>query len=203
MRSYRSVSMVFVLILAVAEMACAQTKDQPKSGGPSPEDMQKMMALMKPGPQHEVLAKMAGDWTITGKAWMDPSGTPTDMKPGSQHAEMILGGRYLQSVWTGEMMGMPFEGHGLLGYDNFRKEYLMTWVDNMGTAVSTANGSADAAGKVITLMGKMDDPSTGARDQDVKYVYTIKDDKNVTFEMYGMVPGKGLMKMMETTFTKK
>jgi len=196
---------VVILVLALALIAGAQTKDQGKA--PSSEEQQKamaaMMAAMKPGPEHATLAKMAGDWTITGKMWMDPSGAPVDMKPGTQHAEMILGGRYLTSAWNGEMMGMPFEGHGLLGYDNFKKQYQMTWVDNMGTTISTAAGTADAAGKVITLMGKMDDPSTGAKDQDAKYVYTIKDDKTVTFEMYGPAPGKGLVKMMETTFTKK
>jgi hypothetical protein len=46
---------------------------------------------------------------------------------------MILGGRYQQSMIKGNMMGMPFEGMGLLGYDNAQKLFYSTWVDNMGT----------------------------------------------------------------------
>jgi len=196
MRSLTRVSIIVSFMLALALTACAQTKEQ---GKPTPEDQQKamaaMMAAMKPGPEH------AGDWTITGKVWMDPNGAPVDMKPGTQHAEMILGGRYLQTVNNGEMMGMPYEGHGLLGYDNFKKQYQMTFVDNMGTTISTATGTADAPDK-ISLMGKMDDPSTGKKDMDVKYVYTIKDDKTVLFEMFMAQGGKDV-KVMEMTSAKK
>jgi hypothetical protein len=205
MRSLIRVSTVLSLVLAFALLADAQTKEKAK-GQPSPEDQQKMMAAMmasmKPGPQHDLLAKMAGDWSVAGKMWMDPNSPPADMKPGTEHAEMILGGRFLQSVNTGEMMGMPFEGHGMLGYDNFKKLYQMTWVDNMGTTISTASGTADAAGKTITLMGKMDDPSTGKKDQDVKYVYELKDDKTINFAIYQPEGGKD-MKVMEMVYTKK
>jgi hypothetical protein len=206
MRSMYRVVTVLALVFAVALMASAQTKEGAK-GQPSPEDQQKMMAAMmaamKPGPQHDVLAKMAGDWTVTGKMWMNPKEDPMPMDPGTEYAEMILGGRYLQSVMNGKMMGMPYEGHGLMGYDNVKKQYQITYVDNMGTAISTGTGTADATGKIISLMGKMDDPSTGKMDSDVKYVYTIKDDKTFVFEMYGPAPTGGLVKMMEMTYVKK
>jgi len=206
MRSFNRVLTVVSLVLVVAILAFAQTKDKPKAGMPSKEDQQKMMAdmmkMMQPGPQHEVLAKMAGDWTMTGKIWMDPNSPGEEMKPGTQHSEMILGGRYLSSVNQGEMMGMPFEGHGMMGYDNFKKQYQMTWIDNMGTTISTASGTADATGKVITLMGKMDDPSTGKKDLDVKYVYTLKDDKTVGFAMFEPKDGKDV-KVMDMTYAKK
>ncbi len=32
-------------------------------------------------------------------------------------------------------MGMPFEGMGIDGYDNLAKQYVSTWVDNMGTGI--------------------------------------------------------------------
>lgn len=207
MRSFMRVLTVLTLIFAVAAISVAQTREKPKGGKPAPEDMQKMMEEMmktiKPGPQHDILAKMAGDWVVNGKMWRPPSTEAMLMKPGTEHAEMILGGRYLQSVNQGEMMGMPFEGHGMMGFDNFRKEYQMTWVDNMGTTISTAAGTADPTGKVITLMGKMDEPSTGEKDKDVKYVYTFKDDKTVVLEMYDSISGKGFFKIMEMTYTRK
>jgi hypothetical protein len=211
MRSTFKGIMSVLCIVVMATMVFAQAKDKPKEPPkgqmPKQEDMQKMMAdmmkMMQPGPQHALLAKMAGDWTVTGQMWTGPKSDPMPMKPGTEHAEMVLGGRYLQSSQTGEMMGMPYEGHGQLGYDNFKKLYMMTWIDNMGTTISTASGTADSAGKVISFMGKMDEPSTGEKDQDVKYVYTLKDDGTIQFDIYSFLPDKSPFKMMEMTYTKK
>jgi hypothetical protein len=36
--------------------------------------------------------------------------------------EMIMGGRYLMGSYKGEMMGMPFEGYSMTGYDNAAKK---------------------------------------------------------------------------------
>jgi hypothetical protein len=194
---------VLSLVLALAVFAGAQTKEKAKTPPAGQPDMAAMMAAMKPGPQHDVLKMMAGDWAITGQFWMDPKGDPMTMKPGTAHNEMILDGRYLQFVHHGEMMGMPYEGRGLMGYDNFKKVYQMTWIDNMGTTISTAAGTADASGKVISLLGKMDDPSTGKKDEDVKYVYTIKDDKSVEFAMFLVTGPKDATKIMEMMYSKK
>jgi len=204
MRSFSRSFCVLSLVLALALFASAQTKkEQPKGPPAGMPSMEEMMKTMQPGPQHDLLKKLAGDWTTTGQMWMGPKGDPMPMKPGTEHAEMILGGRFLQSVNNGEMMGMPFEGHGLMGYDNFKKVYQMTWIDNMGTTISTAAGTTDAAGKTLTLMGKMDDPESGQKDVDVKYVYNFKDDKTVGFEIWDNQGSKEFKKVMEMTYAKK
>lgn len=181
--------------------------DPPQGGKmPSPEDMQKMMAeyakYANPGKAHEVLAKMAGEWNANGKFWMGPGAPVMEGTPGTQSSEMILGGRYLHSVHKGMMMGQPFEGISYLGYDNFKQVYCMSWVDNMGTGMLTATGKLDADGKSLTLTGKMDEPVTGEKDKDVKYVYRFVDDKTVVFEMWDMLPGSPF-KSMEMTYTRK
>jgi hypothetical protein len=209
-RTSRFMISVLALLLVFAFAVSAQTKETPKAGDkkmPPQEDMQKMMAdyakFMNPGKGHEILAKMAGDWTVTGKMWMDPKGAPMDMKPGTEHCELILGGRFLQSSQKGEMMGMPYEGQGLMGYDNYRQQYQMTWVDNMGTVVSTAAGTMDSTTKTLTLMGKMDEPTMNMKDIDVKYVYLFPDDKTTTFQIWQAGPDKNFFKVMEMTYAKK
>lgn len=52
------------------------------------------------------------------------------------------------------MMGMPFEGHGTLAYDNHRKMFVSTWIDNMGSGIMVLEGTYDDASKTLTLMGK-------------------------------------------------
>ena len=47
------------------------------------------------------------------------SGAMKDEKSsGTMHNEMILGDRFLKQEYEGTMMGMPFHGGGLVGYDN-------------------------------------------------------------------------------------
>ena len=42
------------------------------------------------------------------------------------------------------MMGQPFSGVGIDGYDNLRKKYVTTWIDTMGTGIFSMEGTASA-----------------------------------------------------------
>jgi hypothetical protein len=167
-------------------------------------DKEAMMKVWKevatPGDHHALLAKLVGSWETTTKAWMEP-GAPPEITKGNATFSMVFGGRFLQQEATGEMMGQPFTGMGLTGYDNFKKEYTMMWIDDSGTAMYTAEGTADATGKTITFKGTSDDPMTGKKNQPVKYVSRIIDDNTQLFEIYGYQDGKE-MKMMEMTYTR-
>lgn len=194
---------VFAAIFALAGMLFAQ----PEGGQPSPEDMQKMMdAYLKmgaPGAEHQKLATLAGEWTNVSKMWMDPKGEPMVTPPGVHSGEMILGGRYLHFTEKGDMMGMPMEGWGLMGFNKLRGEYEMLWIDNTATPFYYAKGTADSSGNVITLIGKVDDPMTGQKNKDIKYIYRFVNPSTVMFEMWDSTPDGAFYKSMETTYTKK
>jgi hypothetical protein len=85
------------------------------------------------------------------------------------------------------MWGMPFEGRNILGYDNFRNEYVSIWRDNLSTAPMISRGTFDPATKTMTMTATMDDFMSGARDVPVRQVMTVTDDTHATMEMY--VPG--------------
>ncbi len=90
-----------------------------------------------------------------------------------------------------------------MGYDNFKKKYVMSWIDDTGTAVYTAEGTADKSGKVITHTGLMDDPATGERKRNVKYVTRIIDKGTQVFEMYDMgTTGDRNYKAAEITYSR-
>ncbi|MDH3252629.1 MAG: DUF1579 domain-containing protein, partial [Ignavibacteria bacterium] len=169
------------------------------------QDKEAMMKIWQevatPGESHKFLSQSVGTWETASKAWMDPSQPPEESK-GTTKFTMILGGRFLQQEATGQMMGQPFKGIGIVGYDNFRKKYSMVWIDDSGTALFTAEGTSDRSGKTITFLGKMDDPFSGEKDKTVKYVSTMIDKDKQIFEIYG-VEGEKEMKMMEMTYTRK
>jgi hypothetical protein len=162
--------------------------------------MQAMMKAATPGENHQILAKLVGDWKFTNKMWTAPGQPPTE-SPGTMHAESILGGRYIHSVWKGDMMGMPFEGHGTDGYDNVTKQFVSSWVDNMGTGILYSTGSCDSEKKICTSTGEMMDPVTNQKIT-IKSVSTWSDDNQFIMEMYSKDASGQETKMMEMTVTR-
>jgi hypothetical protein len=96
---------------------------------------------------------------------------------------MILGGRFLKSHMKGTMMGMPFEGLSITGYDNFKKECVTMWIDNAGTGIYQTSGTMDKASKTRTETGLWDDLMTGGKIK-VRWVTKIIDDNKYEFVMY-------------------
>jgi len=166
----------------------------------SQEEMQKWMDYMNPGPMHQMLAKADGSWNEELTMWEAPDATPQKMMATCEN-KMILGGRYQSSTSTGTFNNMPFEGHSLIGYDNIKKVFESTWVDNMGTGITKLEGPYDPATKTITLSGKMVDPM-GGKEMDVKQTFKFVDDNTQIMEMYVTQDGKEF-KNMEIKFTRK
>jgi hypothetical protein len=155
---------------------------------------------MTPGEVHQMIAKSDGEWSFDMSMWMDPSQPPTK-STGTTVNKMVLGGRYQESVHKSSMMGMPFEGHGLMAYDNARKVFQSSWIDNMGTGIMNMEGKWDDATKSITFTGKSVDPMSG-KEMGVKEIYKIVNDDQHDMEMYMVNDGKDV-KTMEIKFTRK
>jgi len=152
-------------------------------------DQQAMMAKMAkaatPGPQHAMLAKMAGDWDCVIHYQMDPS-QPMQEEKSSATITTLMDGRYVQEVASGTMMGAPFNGMGLYGYDNVLGKFVSTLIDNMGTGIMKSEGTAD--GNKINWMGSMSDPLTGKVTKE-RMVTIVTHDDHHTMEMYGVPRG--------------
>ncbi len=198
-------------LIAVALLVSAQVVSQekaPPEKAPSEgeqamgEMMAKWMKLNAKGAEHKKFEKMVGVWDHESKCWMAPGCEPT---PSKGHAEfsLILDGRYIQQKYFSEYEGKPFEGISLEGYDNMKKKYVTIWMDNMSTGISMSMGTTDKSGKVTTYFGKMDDPMTGEKDKEVKYVAKEISDDKVVFSMFEKRPQVGEFKTMEITYTRR
>ncbi|QQS38136.1 MAG: DUF1579 domain-containing protein [Ignavibacteriales bacterium] len=157
------------------------------------------MEYMTPGKAHQMLAESVGSWKVHTKMWMDPSAPPME-SDGTSNAEMILGGRYLQSTFTGTMMGMPFEGISMTGFDNAKKEFFNTWIDNMGTGLAYATGKYNEKNNSTEFKGMMVDPMTG-KDTPFREVFKMIDKNKMVMEMYWEEGGKEFLGL-ELTYTR-
>jgi hypothetical protein len=184
-----AITAVAALFLMNSFSVSAQTQDQMKA----------WTDYMTPGDVHKMIAKWDGKWKEDVTMWMQP-GAPPAKSTSTCVNKMVMGGRYQQSVHTGNMMGQPFEGMGTLAWDNAKKILITTWIDNMGTGIMYMEGAWDAASKSATFKGKTVDPSTG-KDMNVKEVLTVVNDDTHKLEMFMTQDGQEF-KTMEIMFTR-
>ena len=153
-----------------------------------------------PGPPHELLARMAGNWDTHTKSWMEPGKPPLE-STGASEQKMLFEGRYLHQEFTGDMMGTPFTGIGLTGYDNQKKRYVSIWIDSMSTAIFYFEGTGETENRTITQGCRYEDPVKGP--MKLRSVTRIVDNNTHLFEMYGTDKSDIERKMMEITYTRR
>ena len=167
-------------------------------------DMQEIMEIYRkagtPGEPHKLLAKLEGSWTTKSRGWMEPGKPPVESS-GTCEQKVILDGHYLRQEYAGDMMGQPFTGISILGYDNHTKKYQSVWIDTMSTGIYLFEGPASADGKVITQECRYDDPVKGPSLW--RTVTRFKDDDTQEFEMFLTPRGGKEEKMMEMTIERK
>jgi hypothetical protein len=157
-------------------------------------------AIPKPGPEHKMLAKLAGKWNASVKSWFGTS-EPSESK-GVLNRNVIMNGLYVQERFKGDFLGMPFRGEGYMGYDTNKKKYVMAWIDNFGTGISLNYGSFNTDTKTLTFMGEEDNPMMGGKMKTRDVLKLVSDDQQL-FEMFRtpVTTGKEF-KVMEITYTR-
>lgn len=165
--------------------------------GDQAEMMKKWQDYMTPSTVHQAFAKMAGNWNASVTTIM---GGQEMKSEGSGVYEVILGGRYLKSSFKSTMMGMPFEGFGLDGYDNATKQYLSVWMDNFGTGIMYLKGKMDDATKTVVYTGMIVDPMSG-NEVPTKTTMKMIDDDHSVMEMFSFENGKEV-KNMQIDYTR-
>ena len=190
------------LFLSTQVVSQEQAPTQP----PGQQDMEEMMAKWKAmnakGPEHEKFKDMVGTWDTEMTMWMGPNTEPTVSK-GTAVFRLLLDGRYVEQKYRCMMMGEPYEGIGIDGYDRIKQKYVSIWMGSDSTGIFMMEGTADNTGKVFTYYGKMDDPFTGQKDKVVKSIAREIDKDTTVFEMYDNIPGVGEFKNMEIRYMRR
>lgn len=193
-------TLLFAIISLVGSVALAAEtqKMDPKKA----EMMKKWQEFATPGEPHKILAGFAGKWKYTSKWWEAADAKPEESK-GTSNNKMIMGGRFLQQEVKGKSMGMPFEGLGVIGYDNLKKKYESTWLDNMGTGTMKGTGDYDATTQTLKESGEASCPMTDNKAKPFKSEWKVVSKDNFTLTMWG--PGKDgkEYKQMELDFKRK
>jgi hypothetical protein len=200
----RLIALGMSCLMTIATSHAQDKKQDPKAM------MDAMAAAGALNENHKLLESMVGNWDYRVKMWMDPS-TPPQESAGSTSNTSIMGGRFIQANHSGKMtmtgpdgktMAHDFQGIGMTGYDNMKKKFVTTWLDNMSTSITMLEGTHDPAAKTITFQGTMQCPLTPGTPLQIRQVVRIIDANNHVMEWYDSRSGKET-KSMEITYTRK
>lgn len=192
-------TLALVMVCCVLPLASQQAQ-QKEMSAEEKAAMAQWQKFMTPGEGHKMLDGMVGTFDAKVNMWMQP-GAPTMASTGVSRNEWVLGKRYIRESFTGTFMNKPFQGIGYTGYDNGKKQYVGTWIDNMGTGVMTSTGTT-TDGKTWTFKSVSTDPMTG-KDTPGESKITVADKDHHTMEMWGPAPDGKMFKMMQIDYHRR
>lgn len=186
--------------VAVAAFATSAWSQDPAEN----EMMKKWAAHMTPSESHKRLEPFVGKFETTTKLWMMPGAEPVESKGEAVHT-WILGNRFVEMKTKGAMMGMPVQGQGLIGFDNWNKHYVGTWTDTSTTSLLTMQGTWDKNPKAtpaLHLYGTLDEFLDGTNDKNVRYTWRVLDADTLQFEVHDLDIGETGTRVIEITYKR-
>lgn len=187
------ISLIFSAVLFTAALQHLKAQNT--------DPMKAWQDYMTPGQMHKMLAKETGTWEAEVSQWMDPTAPPNKMKA-TNTVTMSMNGLFQIGNFSTSMMGMPMMGQSIVGYDNAKKMFVSSWIDNLGSGIVRMTGNYDEATKTISMKGTQTDPMTG-KDSDIRQEIKWHNEDSYTMTLYGAGFDGKEMKFMEGTFIRK
>jgi hypothetical protein len=152
-----------------------------------------------PGAEHKMLEKYVGTWECDVE--MSSPGAAAEKSKAKSTAKLGCGGMWLVTDFEGTMMGGPFTGHEVTGFDPATKKYQFVWVDSWTAKPVIGEGTFDAASKTMTATMNGSD-MTGAP-ATWRQVEVWKDADTREWAMYQKGPDGAEHPMIKITYHRK
>lgn len=193
-------TLLLVCLLAGLPAAAQEPAEAPAMSEETAARMAAWVQAMTPGPQHEMLAAMAGDWDCEITMWMEPGADPM-VEQFTATRRMVFGGRFLEEDVTGAFMGQPFNGRAMTGYDNITGTWWNSWIDDHTTRLMVGEGTWNEESKTWTFLFTNVDPLTGEESEGRGVTRILSADHEV-HEMWEERDGESV-KSMELVYRRK
>jgi len=114
--------------------------------------------------EHRLLDAFSGDYTAeVGGMLGESEGT-------SRVESTSLGGIWSVQHFESSLMGQPYTGLEIVGYDPLKQKYVSVWVDSLTPLLLVMEGDYDADSKTLTMKGQ----SRGMDGEVAEMVNTLK-----------------------------
>ena len=156
--------------------------------------------LRTPSEHHRHLERLIGTWAVEGRYFL-PSGEPTDFR-GTIESSSVMDGLFVESRLVAELVGQPYHGRIVDGYDTVTERYVATFFENIGPGIVWASGVCEEEGRVRTLMGEVPDPVWGGT-YTLRSVHTFIDDDTYRYDAFLAHEDGREFKQMEYVATRR
>lgn len=136
--------MFATVAVAIATLAGCATPEAAQS--PAPE------AAAMPSPlveEHKLFARYVGTWDADVEMASQEPGGAAEKSKARAVCRVTCGGLFMVTDFEGTMMGSPFIGHEVMGFDPRQQKYTLSWVDSFTPTAATGTGTFDAATKTL------------------------------------------------------
>jgi hypothetical protein len=178
----RTPAMALLLLLALAGPAAAEA--------PAPSPPTAATNPNAAGPEHALLATLAGEWTTVYRITPMPRAKSMDL-PGSATFRTTLAGLWIDGGTELRMGEAKVAGRSMYGYDRFAKRYVFLFVQERDTQPLFGYGVPDSTGRRITFDVPMHSPEQGKVDVPTRTVLDLTTPDRTVVEMHRPLPDGG------------
>jgi len=196
----RATPLILIVLLSFGVAARTLPQEAPEEAEPAQDEAtdeteETLADLTIPGTPHELLEGTVGKFNLTIRVWSAPDTEPTETT-GTAEGQWILGKRFVETRYEGEVMGRPFEALKIEGFERATDEYVTTWRDNLGTYTMIFRGRCGTTCETRTMTGEFMDPISKQKLQ-VRGVTTLQEEGGYTYESTIVTPTGVSFKNME------
>jgi hypothetical protein len=190
-------------LLAALSLLAATAVFAQDRGPQKPEvasDTHQTADASKPGPEQEVLAKRAGEYTRTIKFVAQPN-ADANASTGTSKISVALGGRFVVEENNDTVFGRPVSGTRIYGFNNITKQYEAVWMYTGSTGMIFLTGISSDGGKTVDLTSETRNLRGGTVPLHA-VIRQVDDNQFVVTLMSTGADGKEAA-FQETTYTRK
>ena len=114
-----------------------------------------------PTPEHQRLKEIVGKWNVKCTYFM---GGSEPMETQAVDTAEMLGEFWCVSRFDSNMMGMPFKGQAVSGYNPTKGKWVSTWIDSMTSYFALMEGEVDPDTGLLVM--RWDSPNMGTGEMD-------------------------------------
>jgi hypothetical protein len=191
-------------LLAIGQEAKPKTQ-LPKAPKTAPPTAEEIARLTAPGPEHEKLAKLVGQWDVSVVMGARAAAPKSQ---GEATIRTTTGGRFLFIEFAAKGQAGPVEGTFTIGYDTRHEHFTLIATDNYGVYFVTSQGKRDDKTGKLRLYGSDDDPMMKAMGLTKEFVHAIdiRDENQLWIEIFFIdtrTERRAELEAMEYVFMRK
>lgn len=197
---------IAVLLFSGASLSLALAEDKKPSTAQIEmldiKQLEKARKAAEPAEQQSILAALGGKW-LFDLNFYSKKGADAQLSNGRVENEMILGGRFLSSKMDlilnvgGE--SLSYQGLNVIGYDNIKKVYTSTLIDNMRTGIANGEGKYDEKNKTLEIKGRLNHPLFD-KERAYRTIIQFFDDNKYTQTIFMADKSGGEFKLIEIEY---